>query len=163
MRRSTALTATVALFLVGVLVGVAATHAFYLSRMREPGGLAAIGLRLLSWELRWRLHLTPAQRAEVDHILADTRGEGLELRREMVPRVLELMHRSRDRIVAILDPEQRATFLGFNRRHQKLIESFALPPEKGKPAPAPPAVDPAPAPPAPTSSPGTASSTPPRR
>lgn len=144
MRRSTALTATVALFLVGVLVGVAATHAFYLSRMREPGGLAALGLRLLSWELRWRLHLTPAQRAEVDHILADTRGEGLELRREMVPRVLDLMHRSRDRIVAVLDPEQREIFLGFNRKHQKLIESFALPP-------------------APTSSPDSATSTPPPR
>ena len=152
MRRSTALTATVALFLVGVLVGVAATHAFYLSRMREPGGLAALGLRLLSWELRWRLHLTPAQRAEVDHILADTRGEGLELRREMVPRVLDLMHRSRDRIVAVLDPEQRAIFLGFNRKHQKLIESFALPPESGPAAPK-----------APTRSPDSATSTPPPR
>jgi len=116
VKRSTALVAVVALFLVGVLVGILGTHLFYLRQLRHPGGMAALGNRFLANSLDRRLDLTPEQRRQVDAILADASREAGAVRREMMPRILEILDRSHRRIAAVLTPEQRQELERFRRQ-----------------------------------------------
>jgi len=124
VRRSTAFAAVLALFLVGVLVGVLGTHAFYFHQMRQPGGLAAFGTRLLARDLERRLDLSTRQKAEVDRILVQTRAESADLRRETLPRVLAILDRTHRSIEAILTPRQRAIFERYRERHQERLRHF---------------------------------------
>lgn len=124
MRRWTALLAATALLLVGVLLGVLATHLFYLQRARQPGGLARLGTRLMLIKLDHDLDLKPAQRQEVERILADVQGEFAEVRREMAPRLLATLDRSHDRIAAVLDPEQREKFERLRAGHRALMQKL---------------------------------------
>ncbi|HXO19539.1 MAG TPA: hypothetical protein VOA87_06395 [Thermoanaerobaculia bacterium] len=117
MRRSTAIAAIIALFLVGILVGVLGTHAFYLHKLHQPGGLSALGTRLLAADLKHRLDLTAAQQAQVEKILAEGRAEAMAVRHEMLPRMHAILERSRQRISAILTPEQRAEFERYREQH----------------------------------------------
>jgi Spy/CpxP family protein refolding chaperone len=117
VKRATALFAVAALFFVGVLVGVLGTHLFYLHEIRQPGGLARLGSRWLARSLDRRLDLTAEQRKQVDAIIADTAREAAALRRQMTPRMLEILERSRRRISALLTPEQRERFERFRRAH----------------------------------------------
>lgn len=125
MKRSTALAAVAALFLVGILVGILGTHLFYLRQLRQPGGMAVLGNRFLASTLDRRLDLTPEQRRQVDAILADTARETAAVRREMAPRVLEILDRSHRRIAAVLTPEQQRELERFRRqrgeRFRKLL------------------------------------------
>lgn len=116
MKRSTALLAVAALFLVGILVGVLGTHLFYLRQLRQPGGMAALGNRFLAADLDRRLDLSREQRRQVDAILADAAREAGAVRREMMPRVLEILDRSQRRIAAVLTPEQQEELARFRRR-----------------------------------------------
>ncbi|MEA2693788.1 MAG: hypothetical protein QOJ16_3175 [Acidobacteriota bacterium] len=118
MRRATAIAAILALFVAGVLVGVLGTHAFYLHELRQPGGLAAFGTRLLARDLKHRLDLDSRQEAQVEQILTATRAESAALRRETMPRVLAILDRAHARIDAVLTPEQRAEFERYQRRHR---------------------------------------------
>lgn len=124
MRRAPAAGAIVALFVVGVLVGVLGTHAFYLHELRQPGGLAAFGTRLLARELKHRLDLDPRQQAQVEQILADTRAESAALRREMMPRVLAILDRAHSRIDAVLTPPQRAEFEHYRQRNRYRLHRY---------------------------------------
>lgn len=126
MKRSTALAAVIALFLVGVLVGVLGTHVFYLRQVRQPGGMAALGSRYLAAELDRRLELTPEQRGEVDAILADAAREAGEIRREMTPRMLEILERAHRRIAAELSPEQRRELERFRRQRGARVRRLLL-------------------------------------
>lgn len=116
MRRSTAIAAVVGLFLVGVLVGVLATHLFYLRQMRQPGGLALLGNRALAADLDRRLDLTPEQRRHVEAVLTDAAQEVGAVRQEMMPRVLDILERSQQRIAAVLTPEQQRELQRFRRQ-----------------------------------------------
>lgn len=124
MRRGTALLATAALFLVGVLVGVAATHAFYLYKVRTPGGLGELGTRLIAADLERRLELTPEQERQVDAILAETRREGLVIRRRTIGDVVALLERSHAQLDAVLTPEQRAEFRRYRARYRDVVLKF---------------------------------------
>jgi Spy/CpxP family protein refolding chaperone len=110
MRRSTAIAAIAALFLVGVLVGVLGTHVFYLRHLQQPGWLLKTGTRLLAAELKRSLDLTPEQQRQVGAILADAQQDAFALRREMMPRVIAILDRTHSRISAVLTPEQRERF-----------------------------------------------------
>ncbi|HEV8579731.1 MAG TPA: hypothetical protein VGX68_11710 [Thermoanaerobaculia bacterium] len=116
MRRSTAIAAIVALFLTGVLVGVLGTHLFYLRHLQQPGWLVQAGTRLLAAELRRDLDLTTMQQRQVDAILADAQRDAIALRREMMPRMLSILDRSRNRISSVLSPEQRERFEQLRKR-----------------------------------------------
>jgi Spy/CpxP family protein refolding chaperone len=122
VRRATALLATTALFLAGIVVGVAATHAFYAWQIHRPGGLVGLGLRWLGGSLERRLDLDAAQQREVDAILAETRRELTAVRREMVPRLYAIRDRSFDRIAEVLTAEQRAELQRFRARHRRRVE-----------------------------------------
>jgi hypothetical protein len=116
MKRSTATVVVVALFLVGVLVGVLGTHLFYLRHLREPGWLVTAGTRLLAADLRRDLDLTPEQEREIDAILADAQRDAIALRQELMPRMLDILDRSQSGISAVLTSEQRERFEQLRRR-----------------------------------------------
>lgn len=124
MRRSTAIAAVIGLFLVGILVGVFGTHLFYLHHLREPGWLVKAGTRLLAADLKRDLDLTPEQEREIDAILAESRQDVIALRREMTPRVLAILDRSRSRIAEVLTPEQRQRFERFRERRGARLRRF---------------------------------------
>jgi hypothetical protein len=124
MRRGTAIAAIVALFLVGVLIGVLGTHAFYLHELHQPGGLAAFGTRMMAKDLKRRLDLNSRQQAEVARILASASVESAEMRREMTPRLLNLFDRVHDHINAVLTPAQRLEFERYRHRHRMWFRHF---------------------------------------
>jgi len=62
------------------------------------------------------LKLTPEQTEQVRRILDETRQEFLRLRDEMRPRFEEIRRRSRERLRAVLTPEQQAKFEEMMRR-----------------------------------------------
>jgi Spy/CpxP family protein refolding chaperone len=124
VKRLTAAVAIAALFLVGVLVGVLGTHAFYLHELRQPGGLAAFGTRLLARDLNRRLDLDSAQKAQVETILKGTRAESAALRRDVMPRVFAILDHAHTRIDAVLTPEQRAEFKRYQARHRYRLHRF---------------------------------------
>jgi len=124
VKRSTALLAATALFLVGILVGVLGTHLFYFHEMRQPGGLARLGSRLVLANLDRELDLTAEQRRAVEGILAETRNEFADIRREATPRVLAVLDRSHDRIAGLLTAEQRAKFERIRARRRALFERY---------------------------------------
>jgi hypothetical protein len=117
MKRSTAVLAVAALFLVGIAVGVIGTHLFYLHEAHQPGSLARLGSLWLARSLDRRLDLSAEQRRQVDAILADTAREAAVLRHDITPRVLEILDRTHRRISAVLTPEQRKKFERFRREH----------------------------------------------
>jgi Spy/CpxP family protein refolding chaperone len=121
VRRRTALLATGALFLMGILVGVLATHAFYAWQIHRPGGLAGLGLRLLGGSLERELDLTEEQEREVDAILADTRLEMQAVRHDMVPRLFAIRTRAFERISRLLTPEQQEDLKRFRARHESNV------------------------------------------
>ncbi|GBC77072.1 hypothetical protein HRbin08_00541 [bacterium HR08] len=62
------------------------------------------------------LGLTPEQTEQVRRILDETRQEFLQLRNEMRPRFEDIRRRSRERLRAVLTPEQQAKFDELMRR-----------------------------------------------
>ena len=74
------------------------------------------------WHLRYltkELGLTPEQTEQVRRILDETRQEFLQLRNEMRPRFEEIRRRSRERLRAVLTPEQQAKFEELMRREEQ--------------------------------------------
>ncbi|HEV7515560.1 MAG TPA: hypothetical protein VGR07_04600 [Thermoanaerobaculia bacterium] len=124
MRRATAVAAIAALFLAGVLVGVLGTHAFYLRQLRQPGGLASFGTRILARDLKHRLDLDSRQEAQVEEILATTRAESAALRREVMPRVFAILDRASARINTVLTAEQRAEFQRYQQQHRHRLHRW---------------------------------------
>lgn len=122
MRKGTALLAVAAIFLAGALVGVLATQAFWAWQIHRPGGLAALGVRILSARLDRQLDLTPDQRRQVDAILSDTRGELQQVRHESVPRLFAIRDRAFSRIDAVLTPAQRQRLAHFRERNTRNLE-----------------------------------------
>jgi Spy/CpxP family protein refolding chaperone len=127
VRRTTAVAAIAALFLLGIAVGVLGTHAFYFHELHKPGGLAGFGTRLFAAQLERRLDLTPEQRRQVDGILAEARAEVAALRRQTHPRILAVMERCHHRIVQVLDPKQRAALERHSRRHRHRMHELLEP------------------------------------
>ena len=124
MKRSLAILAVVAVFLVGVAGGVFGTHVFYARTLRRPGGLADVGFRFLSADLGRRLRLTPAQRREVHRILEDTREEIAATRARMLPELRATMIASQEEIAALLTPEQRQEFERLKRAQAERMRRF---------------------------------------
>ena len=98
----------------------------------------------------FELDLSPEQRDEVRGILADSARRGGSIRRELRPRVEELMRETAERIREVLDEEQRERFdeLQRSQRH-RLERGFLGPPGSGRGPmrrrPGPPSAPPPPA------------------
>lgn len=120
--RLTALLSVTALFLVGVLVGVLGTHLFYFRALGQPGGLAAVGLKLVAADLDRRLDLTAEQEKQVAAILGDARARFAAIRAEISPEIMAVAKESQARIAEILDARQKAAFERFRAEHTAWLE-----------------------------------------
>jgi hypothetical protein len=82
--------------------------------------------RTYGWLLGRRLHLSEAQRAEVERIVREDRPEVAKLWRSIEPQAAELRKRRHERIRALLTPEQlraaEALEREFDRRHQEELD-----------------------------------------
>jgi Spy/CpxP family protein refolding chaperone len=120
LKRFTAVSAVLAVFLLGALVGALGTHLFYAHHFHHPGMLSALGARWIAADLHRRLDLTPEQQTQVDAILADARRESLALRHQMAPQIARVIETAHGRILQVLTPEQRKKFESYsaaNRAH----------------------------------------------
>ena len=132
MKRSSALAGVVALFLVGVVVGVLGAE---LVRRHHPWGLAAgpghqggpighlgMGHRIVATELTRRLDLTADQQRQIEPILAETHREAQAIWREVRPRVLAVIEQGENRIAQILTPRQREEFEAIRRERAEHLQ-----------------------------------------
>ena len=138
MNRPSALIAVAALFLLGVLSGLFAAHLYHAHRLegRRFGPPLEHGSFLD--HLDERLGLTPEQREQLEEIVRESHREAGALRTELRPRARAQMERTRERINAILTPEQREEFEKLHQRHRRRSERFFLdPPPPGAHGPKP--------------------------
>lgn len=139
MTRTRAFLAVVTLFLLGVLIGVLATHAFYAWRLGRPGGMADLAFTVLAADVRRSLDLDQSQEAELGAILADARVEMTEVREEVLRRIQESRVESFTRLWKILRPEQRVELEAlWARQSERLGRLTGQPVPTDPPRPAPP-------------------------
>lgn len=149
MSRSWSILVVAALFLSGVAVGALGMHLYYWQRLESsagPGGGPVHAPMMMGWMER-ELELSAEQREEIRAILADSMRRGGEMRRELRPRVEELMRDTSDRIAEVLTEEQLERFQEMRTRQRHRLErGFLGPPGGGRgphrrrpgPPPAPP-------------------------
>lgn len=128
MKRPMAVVAVMALFLVGIVIGILATHMFYARQLRRPGGPPMVASRFYAGMLERNLELSPEQRSEIDGILERSHERAQELRHEMGPRVRSLMESTTEEIEAVLSPEQQEDFERMRERHRRPLEHLFLGP-----------------------------------
>lgn len=128
MKRVAAISAVLAVLVLGILVGILGTHLFYAHRLAEPGSSSTMAGRFFAERLDRELALTAEQRAAIDAILDETQREAGALRDEMRPRVGGLMREATERISELLTPEQRRRFEELRARHRGRAEHFFLGP-----------------------------------
>ncbi len=93
-------------FLLGVAVGASGQ---YLLSYRAPQRAASTPNEV-SDELTRVLKLDPSQRSQVTQILNDCQKQSQEVKDQMRPHLQTIREKTRDRIRAILSPEQLALF-----------------------------------------------------
>lgn len=112
-------------FLLGVATG-ALGFGVYRARAgwwRSPRNPAQFRQVLLD-RLTRELDLTPDQRQQVEAILGQTGQEFARLREEFGPRVRDIRARSREKIRAILSPEQQAKFEALEKEWERRAERW---------------------------------------
>jgi Spy/CpxP family protein refolding chaperone len=122
VKRLTAVSAVLAVFVLGALVGHLLTYLYTTRQLHHPGMLSALGAHWIAADLHRRLDLTPAQQTQVDAILADARRESIALRHQMAPQIARLMETTRARIAQVLTPEQRKEYERYHAEHRERIK-----------------------------------------
>lgn len=110
MNRPTALGAVFAVFLVGVLGGVAGARFFYAQELEAKAERVPFLAPHYIGHLDRGLDLGPEQKEQIDQILREAHQEAEALRREVRPRIHQLMEEARESIKAVLTPEQLQRF-----------------------------------------------------
>jgi Spy/CpxP family protein refolding chaperone len=87
---------------------------------RDPAPFQQLLLKRLTREL----DLRPEQRQQVETVLRETGQEFARLREEVDPRVREIRVRSREKIRAILTPEQQAKFEALEKEWLRRAERW---------------------------------------
>ena len=128
MKRVAAVSAVVAVLVLGILVGILGTHLFYAQKLRQAGSFSKMAGRFFAERLDRELALTVEQREAIDAILEETQVEAHAIREEIRPWVDALMEGSKERITEILTPEQRERFEVLRERHRRRAEHFFLGP-----------------------------------
>jgi Spy/CpxP family protein refolding chaperone len=124
VRRWLALLALAGLFLLGVVSGGLGAHLYYARSLERPPGPPPFFAGAMGARLERQLDLTPEQARQLRRILDDSRREAEAMRRELAPRMREVMERSEARISELLTPEQRQRFAELRRRHHRRSERF---------------------------------------
>lgn len=128
MKRAAAITAVLAIGVLGVLVGVLGTHLFYAHKLRRPGSFPMMAGQFFADRLDRELALSGEQRRAIADILEETRIGADALRDDLRPRIGALMEGASERISAILTPEQRERFELLREEHRGRAEHFLLGP-----------------------------------
>jgi Spy/CpxP family protein refolding chaperone len=145
LNRTVALVAVFALFVIGVGVGMLATHIFYARELGRFGPAPGFGPRPFLTQLEHELGLSPEQRRRIEEIREESRIEADALHEELAPRVRAHMRRTEELIREVLTPEQRLAFDELQRRHRERADQFFLdggprhrpPPPPRRPPPPP--------------------------
>jgi Spy/CpxP family protein refolding chaperone len=127
MRRATAVAAVSGIFLAGFVTGAVSFGVYAVRHLRQPGWLFSSGSRMMAAELRRELDLTPEQGKQVDAILAQTRTDVMAVRHQLTAELKTILERSRQRIEAILTPDQRQKFEALRRRHRERRHHWLIP------------------------------------
>ena len=148
MKRSIALLSVVAVFVVGVAIGIVGTHLFYAKTFRRPddGPPGFMGRSFVD-RLDRHLDLTADQRRQIDEILRQRREEAESFRSEMEPRLRELFEATEAGIEAILTPEQQERFRQLRETRRGRLDRFLGPRGGRRPHGPPPHRGPPPEPP----------------
>jgi hypothetical protein len=132
MKRTIAIVYVVGLFLLGIVVGALGMHVVdrHFQRPARPPGHWAHGEHGGGfWHLQGiaaELDLDKSQQLEIQDILTDSRHEAHQLHEEMLPRVHELVARTRERVDEVLTPEQRKRLDELLAEHRGGFERFFL-------------------------------------
>lgn len=110
MKRSVALGAVLAVFLVGLAGGVAGAHLFYAHKLEAKSERVPFLAPHYQGRLDRSLDLSPQQEQEIRRILRQAHEEAESLRREVRPRIHQLMEGAHEQIREVLTPEQRQRF-----------------------------------------------------
>jgi Spy/CpxP family protein refolding chaperone len=121
--RRRALFAVTAVFLLGIVVGILATHVFYARRL-AAGGLADLGIGLAQRRIEARLDLTAEQQRRLEEILAADRRELEELRHDVIDRLLAMRDASHQELARELTPEQRQQLDELRREADERLEEW---------------------------------------
>lgn len=109
------------LFALGLVVGVAADSYYRLSlesQVRRQTSGRSGGQSRTSEILEQRLNLRPDQVSKVNVILGECSAEYVTLRAQIRPQFDEIRNRQRERIRAILDPEQQKAYSALIDEHE---------------------------------------------
>jgi Spy/CpxP family protein refolding chaperone len=96
----------------------AATPPIGMERPAPPRGGIVPGVRY-GEALAGRLDLSPSQQARIDSILAEDRVRARELTRQFQPQFRALADRTRQRVEAVLTPEQREQLRGMRQQRMR--------------------------------------------
>lgn len=124
MKRWQALAALAGLFAVGVVSGGLGAHLYYARALDRPAGPPPMFTGFMGPRLERHLDLTSEQRRQLREILDDSRLESDTLRRDLAPRMRDVMERTERRIEEILTPEQRERFAQLRRHQRRRAERF---------------------------------------
>jgi Spy/CpxP family protein refolding chaperone len=111
-REATAL--VIVVFVLGIVLGSLGTH--YWEDRVWGARLASSGRNNIFEQYTQQLELTPDQQKQLAGIIDDTRAKWRTLYQPLEPQHEEIRQQGRDRIRAILTPEQRPKFEEFVRR-----------------------------------------------
>jgi hypothetical protein len=109
--RTSALAVITAVFLIGCLLGIAGYH-FYERSLQKQTSYAS-GIQGHTGRLADRLQLNNAQKAQLDVILEDSRGEIDAGRMEVETKMQAIRAKANEKIAAILSDEQKKKFQQF--------------------------------------------------
>lgn len=113
-------------FLCGIVAGAAGQYLFRQKTLSQAVPAATETLD----EMTRAISLTPAQRAEVEQILGDTKRQYQELRERTKPHYNEIRNAARERIRSLLPAEQQALYEEWSR--QQDAKNAAKPAHSGK-------------------------------
>jgi len=124
VKRWQALIALTGLFVLGTVAGGLGAHLYYARALDRPPEPPPFFAGRLGPHLVRRLDLTPEQGEQLRQVLAESRREAEAMRRELAPRMREVMERSERRIQEILTPEQRRRFAELRRDSRRRSDRF---------------------------------------
>jgi len=126
MSRAWALVSILALFLAGVSIGALGMHLYQERSERGPQAPFPGPPRAFMRQLESRLELTPEQRRKIAAIRRESWRESESLRRELRPRIQEHMEATREKVLAVLTPEQRERLERLLRDDPRALHRFFL-------------------------------------
>lgn len=111
-------------FVMGVVAGLAAGSLVWKRGQASPNRPNFVQ------ELSTELDLSPEQRAEVEVILNESKQRFQELSRQVNPQFEEIRRQYRDKISALLSPDQKARFEEWKKRQDARREQHRRPDDK---------------------------------